>query len=180
LINKSHKMNYLLTILNTPEGDIEFLNQFNRYMSPILERDSTYVQYETGVMLYHFETKLDKLGLNDYLIGLNETFGLVYLLSQFNQYSAMCLPKDSLEQLIQFGPKIEDEDHPYLTEDSSEDFDDIIPEDDSIDWDDVAHKLMKKFTFKEHEPTIDEILEKIYEHGIDSLSVQEIAILKSI
>jgi hypothetical protein len=81
-------MNYLLTILNTPEGDIEFLNQFNRYMSPILERDSTYVQYETGVMLYHFETKLDKLGLNDYLIGLNETFGLVYLLSQFNQYSA--------------------------------------------------------------------------------------------
>ena len=79
-------MNYLLTILNTPIEETKFLAQFIRYMSPILEGDGSYVQYESGVMLYHFETKLDKIGLNDHLKGLNENFELIYdLKGQFQQ-----------------------------------------------------------------------------------------------
>jgi len=37
--------------------------------------------------------------------------------------------------------------------------------------------LMQKYRVKEFEPTLDEILEKIHEKGVSSLSIQEQAIL---
>lgn len=173
-------MNYLLTILNTPIEETKFLAQFIRYMSPILEGDGSYVQYESGVMLYHFETKLDKIGLNDHLKGLNENFELIYVLSQMHENMTFCLGEESLNQIFVFGPEIPDEYCPsqivYEYDERVEEFND----EHLLDFDQVAHKLMKKFAFQEQEPTMDEILEKIHEQGMDSLSIQELAILKSI
>lgn len=173
-------MNYLLTILNTPIQENEFLAQFVRYMSPISEGDGSYIQYESGVMLYHFETKLDKTGLNDHLKGLNENFELIYVLSQMSENMTFCLGEESLNQIFIFGPEIPDESCPfqivYDYDERSEEYDD----EHLMDFDQVARKLMKKFTFQEQEPTMDEILEKIHEQGVDSLSIQELAILKSI
>ena len=51
-------------------------------------------------------------------------------------------------------------------------------EDDDED-DNVVQQLMEKYRLKEEEPTIDEILEKIHEKGLSSLSIQEQAILNS-
>jgi hypothetical protein len=38
--------------------------------------------------------------------------------------------------------------------------------------------LLTKYRVTQFEPSVDEILEKIHEKGIDSLSIQELAILK--
>jgi hypothetical protein len=37
---------------------------------------------------------------------------------------------------------------------------------------------MQRYRYKEPEPTLDEVLEKIYEKGISSLSIQEQTVLK--
>ena len=59
-------------------------------------------------------------------------------------------------------------------------FIDFISEDDDDDDMDLVQKLMKqKYEYKEKEPTLDEILDKINTEGVSSLSFQETAILKN-
>ena len=50
---------------------------------------------------------------------------------------------------------------------------------DEIELDDVVQKLLTKYKITQFEPSVDEILEKIHQKGIDSLSIQELAILKN-
>jgi hypothetical protein len=56
-------------------------------------------------------------------------------------------------------------------------FEDEFSEDEE-EIDDVVHKLLTKYRVTQFEPRVDEILEKIHEKGIDSLYIQELAILK--
>ena len=60
-------MNYLLTILKTPIENQTFVRDLVRYMEPIIETDGKYVQYDNGLLIYNFDTKLDILGLRDFL-----------------------------------------------------------------------------------------------------------------
>ena len=69
-------------------------------------------------------------------------------------------------------------------QDNENDFQRWLPtdeeEDDDDDDMDLVQKLMKqKYEYKEKEPTLDEILDKINQKGVSSLSFQEQAILKN-
>jgi hypothetical protein len=56
----------------------------------------------------------------------------------------------------------------------------ILPDEIELEDDnnEVVQKLMQRYRYKEPEPTLDEVLEKIYEKGISSLSIQEQSVLK--
>jgi hypothetical protein len=51
-------------------------------------------------------------------------------------------------------------------------------EDDDID-DDLVQLLKEKYLIKEEEPSLDDILEKIHQKGVSSLTIQEKAILNN-
>jgi hypothetical protein len=163
-------MNYLLTILKTPVDDTEFVVQLMRYMEPIVEADGKYVQYDNGVLLYNFETRLDNIGLRDYLKGIPEEFGCFFTLSEINSNTSFCFKEGN--DLFILGPEMALENSPFIYE--------IFPEDSDSEQDDneVVQKLMQRYRYKEPEPTLDEVLEKIYEKGISSLSIQEQTVLK--
>jgi hypothetical protein len=169
-------MNYLLTILKTPVDDTKFVVELMRYLEPIVETDGKYVQYDNGVFLYNFDTVLDNTGLRDYLKGIPETFGCFFVLSEINGNTSFCFKEGS--DLFIHGPEIKLEETPYIYEILP----DNIEEDDQSEFEenDVVQKLMQKYKYKEIEPTLDEVLEKIYEKGISALSIQEQSVLKQV
>lgn len=164
-------MNYLLTILRTPIEDNEFIVGFNRFMSPIVETDGRYVQYGNGLLLYHFDTKLDQLGVSDHIRELMESFGVFVILTEINSNTVFGIEGEHVDGLLNLGPDISIKNFPYV----------IYPKDEEPDTDDdtdeVVQKLMQKFRVKEIEPTLDEVLEKIHAKGVSSLSIQEQAVL---
>lgn len=168
-------MKYLLTILYTPIQDKEFLVHFNRFMSPILETDGKYAQFSNGLMFYYFDTLLDLVGIRDHLSSLNQNFGIKFILNEVNDTTTVCFNSPEIE-LFEFF-----EDKPFFIE-PQENSDILSYEDefseDEEEIDDVVQKLLTKYRVTQFEPSIDEILEKIHEKGISSLSIQELAILK--
>jgi hypothetical protein len=172
-------MNYLLTILNTPVDDEDFVLQFNRFMSPITTTNGRYIQYHNGTMLYHFDTNLDPVGIKDHLIELIKKFGTYCILSQINSSTTFCISENQVNGLLSLSPDSTIEDFPSVihleshVSDLSEFYDDK-------DNNDLVQKLMKKYQFSEKEPSVDEILDKIHNQGIDSLSLQELIILKTV
>lgn len=162
--------------MHTPTMDENFLIHFNRFMSPIVETDGKYAQYSDGRMFYYFDTCLDLVGVRDHLVTLNQTFGLNFILNEVNDSTTICL--NSIEaELFNFF-----DDKPFFIK-SEEISDNLSFEDefdsDEIELDDVVQKLLTKYKITQFEPSVDEILEKIHQKGIDSLSIQELAILKN-
>lgn len=168
-------MNYLLTILNTPIEDNEFVIAFHRFMSPIVETDSRYVQYGNGLLLYHFDTKLDELGVRDHIRELIESFGVHVILTEINLNTTFGIDVDHVDHLLNLGPDISTENFPYVIHPKHEEPD--MEYDEGSDMDEVVQKLMQKYKVKEIEPTLDEVLEKIHAKGVSSLSIQEQAVL---
>jgi len=139
-------------------------------MSPIVETDGKYAQYSNGTMFYYFDTILDLIGIRDHLASLNQNFGLNFILNEVNDTTTVCF--NSLEiELFEFF-----KDKPFFIE--SQENPDILSFEDEEEIDDVVQKLLTKYRVTQFEPSVDEILEKIHEKGIDSLSIQELAILK--
>lgn len=168
-------MKYLLTILYTPVQDKDFLVHFNRFMSPIVETDGKYAQYSNGTMFYYFDTILDLIGIRDHLASLNQNFGLNFILNEVNDTTTVCFNSPGIELFEFFEDKpffIESQENPDILS-----FEDEFSEDEE-EIDDVVQKLLTKYRVTQFEPSVDEILEKIHEKGIDSLSIQELAILK--
>ena len=167
-------MNYLLTILNTDIQDNEFIVHFNRFMEPIVETDGRFVQYHNGLLLYHFDTLLDIGGVRDHISELVKFFGVYVILNEINSTTTFCIEQEQVDGLIHLGPDISIDNFPFIIYPIVEDTDTEIETDDN---DEVVQKLMQKFRVKEIEPTLDEILEKIYAKGVSSLSIQEQAVL---
>lgn len=167
-------MNYLLTVINTDIEDHEFMIHFTRFMSPVSESEGRFVQYQNGLLLYHFDTKLDITGLRDHIAELVKTFGVYVILNEINSNTVFCIEQEQVDGLLNLGPDINIEDFPFIIHPVLEQTD-MNEYDEGLD--DVVRMLMQKFKVKEIEPTLDEILEKIHAKGVSSLSIQEQAVL---
>jgi hypothetical protein len=169
-------MNYLLTILNTPIHDYDFIISFSRFMEPITKTDGRYAQYHNGLLLYHFDTELELIDVRDHLVELEKSFGLHFILSEVNSTTTFCMWVEEVDGILNLGPDIPTKDLPFVIEPQTEEMDMAEYDDDDKD-DEVVQKLIQKYKLKDIEPTLDEILEKIYEKGTSSLSIQEQAVL---
>ena len=89
---------------------------------------------------------------------------------------------EEVDGILNLGPEIPTKDLPFVIEPQTEETENGFMmnerDDDDNDIDDeVVQKLIQKYKLKDIEPTLDEILEKIYEKGTSSLSIQEQAVL---
>lgn len=89
---------------------------------------------------------------------------------------------EEVDGLLNLGPEIPTKDLPFVIEPQTDETENMFMmnkrDDDDNDIDDeVVQKLIQKYKLKDIEPTLDEILEKIYEKGTSSLSIQEQAVL---
>jgi len=169
-------MNYLLTILNTPVHDYDFIISFSRFMEPITKTDGRYAQYHNGLLLYHFDTELELIDVRDHLVELEKSFGIYFILNEINSTTTFCMDEEQVDGILNLGPDISIKDFPFIISPQSEEMDMGDYDDDDKD-DEVVQKLIQKYKLKDIEPTLDEILEKIHEKGTSSLSIQEQAVL---
>ena len=100
-----------------------------------------------------------------------------YFLSEFPDKMSCNLGDDDAKYLFDFNYDVK----PQSDEEIEFDFNIILEEDednDDID-NDVVQMLKDKYKVSNNEPTLDEILDKITQKGVSSLSFQEQAILKN-
>ena len=100
-----------------------------------------------------------------------------YFLSEFPEKMSCNLGDDDARYLFDFEYDVK----PVSDEEVDFDFNILLEEDDDEDDidNDLVQMLKDKYKVKEKEPTLDEILDKITQKGVSSLSFQEQAILKS-
>jgi len=100
-----------------------------------------------------------------------------YFLSEFPDKMSCNLGDDDAKYLFDFNYDVE----PKSDEEIEFDFSVILEEDDDDDEidNDLVQMLKNKYKVSQHEPTLDEILDKITQKGVSSLSFQEQAILKN-
>ena len=126
--------------------------------------------YTGNSVLIHLETERSQEVLKKQITEISEKHSCWYFMSEFPDKLSCNLDDDYARILFDFdfNPPLEEEVDFFF------DF-----EEDDDDDSDLVQMLKEKYTLKENEPTLDEILDKINQKGVSSLSFQEQAILKN-
>ena len=128
-------------------------------------------------VIIHIETDMDSEILKKAFKDICTELYCWYFMSEFPDKMSCNLGDDDARYLFDFnydGKPVSDEEVEF-------DFNIILKndeEDDDID-NDLVQMLKDKYKIKESEPTLDEILDKINQKGVSSLSFQEQAILNN-
>jgi hypothetical protein len=178
-------MRYLTFLMGVTVDSKADLDSFFQSLSPLVNGNSRYIFTENS-MTVHFDSDVPYDELKAFMATLCGDYGFYFLMTPFpDKLSSNLSPEDclylfDLNNEFKFD-NTEAIEH-YFGQESKGDkrlemFFDEDTEDDEDD--DVVQQLMEKYRLKQEEPTIDEILEKIHEKGLTSLSIQEQAILNS-
>ena len=159
-------MRYMIFLLGFDERNKEELDSTIRS----LDFEKVRHLYTCNSVLIHLDTERSRKILKKQITEISEKYSCWYFMSEFPDKLSCNLDDDYARILFDFeyNPPIED------------DFDFFFDsEEDEDDDSDLVQILKEKYTLKEKEPTLDEILDKINQKGVTSLSIQEQAILKS-
>jgi len=128
-------------------------------------------------VIIHIETDMSSEILKKDFKNISNELYCWYFLSEFPDKMSCNLIDDDARYLFDFNYDVK----PTSQEDVEFNFDTILEDDDDEDDidNDLVQMLKDKYKVKEKEPTLDEILDKINQKGVSSLSFQEQAILKS-
>ena len=174
-------MRFLTYLLGVEPKIKEDLDAYITMISPIVNGNARYI-YVGGTLILHYESDLPQDEIKEYIAQSVEDTGVYFFIQPFpDKLSVNLSPEDckwffDLNSQIQFDNT---EAHEYYFGGSkmSTDFEIEDDDDDDDEDDNLVLDLINKYKIKKEEPTIDEILEKIYSEGMESLSIQEIAIL---
>jgi hypothetical protein len=128
-------------------------------------------------VIIHIETDMGTERLNKEFKDISSELYCWYFLLKFPDNMSCNLGDDDARYLFDFNYDVK----PVSDEEVEFDFNMILEDDDDEDDidNDLVQMLKDKYKVKETEPTLDEILDKINQKGVSSLSFQEQAILKS-
>lgn len=180
-------MRYLTFLMGVTVDSKQEIDLFTKALSPLVNGNARYV-YTHEAMTMHFDSDTPYDELKAFMGTLCEEYGFYFIMAPFPDRMSTNLPPDDCLYLFDLNSNIKFDnteaiehyfgqetignkiiDNLFNTEDDEDDDED----------DNVVQQLMEKYRLKEEEPTIDEILEKIHEKGLSSLSIQEQAILNS-
>jgi len=179
-------MRYITFLMGVTVESKSELDLFTNALSPLVNGKSRYIFTENS-MVMHFDSDVPYDELKAFMGTLCGDYGFYFLMTPFpNQLASNLSPEDCLylfdlnnefkfdnteaiEHYFGQESKGDRKIEMFFTEDDEDDEDD----------DDMVQQLMEKYRLKQEEPTIDEILEKIHEKGLSSLTIQEHAVLNS-
>lgn len=178
-------MRYLTFLMGVTVDSKQEIDSFTKSLSPLVNGSARYV-YTHESMTMHFDSDTPYDELKTFMGTLCEEYGFYFIMSPFPDRMSTNLPPEDCLYLFDLNSEIKFDNSEaiehYFGQESKGDrkLDYLFGDDEDDDEDDnVVQQLMEKYRLKEEEPTIDEILEKIHEKGLSSLSIQEQAILNS-
>jgi hypothetical protein len=128
-------------------------------------------------MVLHFDTDVPYDELKLFMAELCKEYNFFYILQEFPDKMSLNFDDVDAKHLFDLSVLEKNIDNTGGIEFNFE-FDYGDDEDDDID-DDLVQLLKEKYLIKEEEPSLDDILEKIHQKGVSSLTIQEKAILNN-
>jgi hypothetical protein len=160
-------MRYLIFLIGL---DVNSKREFDDCLKSLPYSKMKYIHAIDGCVI-HLETDVTTDVIKSKIAEITEKFFCWYFLTEFPEKMTCNLKDDDARYLF---------DLDYDVDEDEVEFDfNFIEEEEDDDDNDLVQMLKDKFSVKRIEPTLDEILDKINQKGVISLSVQEQAILKS-
>jgi hypothetical protein len=163
-------MRYLLFLIGVDFSD---KHRMDKKLKALKYEGLKYI-FTSGSIMVHLKTDESKDKVKSDISEIAMDLSCLYFLSDFPDKLSCNLGDDDAKYLFDFTYDVEIEgefDFNLNLEENDDDDDD--------DENDLVQMLKDKFSVKEKEPSLDEILDKINQKGVSSLSIQEQAILKN-
>lgn len=163
-------MRYLLFLIGVDFSD---KHRMDKKLKALKYEGLKYI-FTSGSIMVHLKTDESKDKVKSDISEIAMDLSCLYFLSDFPDKLSCNLGDDDAKYLFDFTYDVEIEgefDFNLNLEENDNDDDD--------DENDLVQMLKDKFSVKEKEPSLDEILDKINQKGVSSLSIQEQAILKN-
>jgi hypothetical protein len=161
-------MRYLIFLIGL---DVNSKTEFDDCLKTLPYSKMKYIHAIDGCVI-HLETDVTNDVIKLKIAEITEKFFCWYFLTEFPEKMTCNLKDDDAKYLFDLDYDVDEDEVEF-------DFNFIEEEEDDDDDNDLVQMLKDKFSVKRIEPTLDEILDKINQKGVTSLSIQEQAILKS-
>jgi hypothetical protein len=155
---------YLLTIFAEVE-DTKFVEKLGKGLSPIVDSPHLKFQHSRGAIIFHFESEVSHIEVLDFISGLFYGLAETYILTELTDKTSVVMPEDMKAHLLNLSGETE----------INNSFFDSEPKD--FDYEEMAEEFIESLLYEFNEevklPTLNEILDKILDKGIDSLTQLE-------
>jgi hypothetical protein len=168
---------YLLTITNDFASE-EMCKEIALSISPIVDSPNLKFHYTGNQIIFSFGTETPKNEIYEYITGILYGFIEIFILTEVIDDFSVFLPKHIKEHLFDLENVGENVTMKLDMERIKENLDFSFDDDDDENDEDIISIIFKNKT-KEPTPTLDQILDKLYSEGIDSLSSKEKNILET-
>jgi hypothetical protein len=171
LSKQKNMKKYLLTIFGSFEEKDCITIASN--LQPIVDSQNLKFQYRDNVIILHFGSEFLLDDIHEFIKmtdDVEETFDM-FILSEFNDTVSVHMTDGTDEQLFNLDEEDENIDMVKVTPKGKFEYYD------DDDTDDIALMLLNEIKKNLNTPSLDQLLDKVVEHGVDSLTPYEKATL---
>ena len=161
---------YLLTVFGNFES--ENCEEIAHCLEPIVDSTHLKFQYRSGVIIFHFESEIQMADIHEFVELTSYDLYDSFILSEYNDKVSVFMTDDLKSHLFDLDNETED----TITFDLEprNGFDMSYNEEDE---DDIVTTLMNQIKKNLQVPTLDQLLDKVSDNGVESLTPYEKATL---
>lgn len=141
---------------------------------PIVDSPQLKFQYSRGTVLFHFGSVLEQIDIYDFLDFALENFSNAFILTEFNDKVSVKLPDEVKEHFYNLEGQTDGLNAMELN--LNEIMDELTT---SEDGEEFVALLLEEVKRGLKKPSLDQLLDKIKETGVDSLTVFEKGVLEN-
>ena len=161
---------YLLTVFGNFES--ENCEEIAHCLEPIIDSTHLKFQYRSGVIIFHFESEIQMADIHEFVELTSYDMYDSFILTEYNDNVSVFMTDDMKQHL--FDLETETEGAITFEFETKNDFDISYDEDDE---DDIVTALMNQVKKNLQIPTLDQLLDKVVDNGVESLTPYEKATL---
>jgi hypothetical protein len=162
---------YLLTVFGEFNSK-EIIARLGKGMAPIVDSPHLKFQHTKGAMVFHFGSEVSAEEIYDYIVGVFYGLSNAFILTEMTDKTSVYMPDDIKAHLLDLDNDTEEVDIRINMPKMGKSVDDM-----SEMAEDFVSFLLEEMEDEIKTPTLNEILDKISEKGISSLSGLEKEIL---
>jgi len=161
---------YLLTVFGNFEE--EQCEEIAHCLEPLVDSTHLKFQYRSGVIIFHFESEILMEDIHEFVELTSYDLYDSFILTEYNDNVSVFMTDDMKQHLFDLETETED----VITFDlvSKNRMDNYYDEDNE---DDIVTVLLNEVKKNLQLPTLDQLLDKVSEHGVESLTPYEKATL---
>lgn len=156
---------YLLTIFANFKNT-KLVERFAKALSPIVDSPQLKFQHTDGAIIFHFESEVNQIEILDFISGVFYGLSDTYILTVLNDNTTVYMPDEMKAHLLNLNEETIPPSSDINIDKSQFDIE--------FDYSEMAEEfiegLLDEFHTEVKQPTLNQILDKINEKGLNSLS----------